>query len=262
MDSIIDSLKILGLSHYEAKAYISLTKLVSAKADEISEITKIPRTKVYYVLKELDKKGFIKIDHGTRPLTYSIIPPFNAYNEKKEELIKKLNYSEEKLNEIYNNQMNETQAPIWLINSTKNIINKEIELIKKSKKSIYLKIGLLFENEDEYLIKTLKNLSDEIQIKIIANSEANINNKRINIYETFKNAKISNLDIIKGKIPYNKLLIVDGKETLSTLIRVNENNEIIPSTIIGLLNKYEEISKNYSNIFINDFYRIKNSNNY
>lgn len=257
MDNIIYSLKILGLSHYEAEAYISLNKLISAKADEISELANIPRTKVYYVLKELDKKGFIKIDHGTRPLTYTVIPPFNVYKNKKEELIKKLNESGERLNEIYNNQINETQAPVWLINSSKNIVNKELELIKESKKSIYIKIGFLFENEDDDLINTLKKLSNEIQIKIILNNKINVNGRNENIYEKFKNSKLSNLEIIEKNIPPTKLLIIDGKELLRTFIKVDDDNLIIPNTEIGIWNKYEEISKNYSNMFIDDFYKLK-----
>ncbi|MGN1362966.1 MAG: TrmB family transcriptional regulator [Methanobrevibacter sp.] len=257
MDNIIYSLKILGLSHYEAEAYISLNKLISAKADEISELANIPRTKVYYVLKELDKKGFIKIDHGTRPLTYTVIPPFDVYNNKKEELIKKLNESGERLNEIYNNQINETQAPVWLINSSKNIVNKELELIKESKKSIYIKIGFLFENEDDDLINTLKKLSNEIQIKIILNNKINANGRNENIYEKFKNSKLSNLEIIERNLPPTKLLIIDGKELLRTFIKVDDDNLIIPNTEIGIWNKYEEISKNYSNMFIDDFYKLK-----
>lgn len=257
MDNIIYSLKILGLSHYEAEAYISLNKLISAKADEISELANIPRTKVYYVLKELDKKGFIKIDHGTRPLTYTVIPPFNVYNNKKEELIKKLNESGERLNEIYNNQINETQAPVWLINSSKNIVNKELELIRESKKSIYIKIGFLFENEDDELINTLKKISNEIQIKIILNNEINVNGRNENIYEKFKNSKLSNLEIIERNLQPTKLLIIDGKEILRTFIKVDDDNLIIPNTEIGIWNKYEEISKNYSNMFIDDFYKLK-----
>lgn len=257
MDNIIYSLKILGLSHYEAEAYISLNKLISAKADEISELANIPRTKVYYVLKELDKKGFIKIDHGTRPLTYTVIPPFNVYNNKKEELIKKLNESGERLNEIYNNQINETQAPVWLINSSKNIVNKELELIRESKKSIYITIGFLFENEDDELINTLKKISNEIQIKIILNNEINVNGRNENIYEKFKNSKLSNLEIIERNLQPTKLLIIDGKEILRTFIKVDDDNLIIPNTEIGIWNKYEEISKNYSNMFIDDFYKLK-----
>ena len=260
MDNIIYSLKILGLSHYEAEAYISLNKLISAKADEISELANIPRTKIYYVLKELDKKGFIKTNHGTRPLTYTVIPPFNAYNNKKEELIKKLNESGERLNGIYNNQINETQAPVWLINSSKNIINKELELIKESKKSVYITIGFLFENEDDYLINSLKKIYNEIQIKIILNNEININGGKENIYEKFKNSELSNLEIFEKNLPPTKSLIIDGKEILNTFINVDDDNSIIPNTEIGIWNKYEEISKNYSSMFINDFYKLKENN--
>ena len=76
-------------------------------------------------------------------------------------------------------------------------------------------------------------------------------------YEKFKNSELSNLEIFERNLPPTKLLIIDGKEILRTFIKVDDDNLIIPNTEIGIWNKYEEISKNYSNMFIDDFYKLK-----
>ncbi|MDY5614426.1 MAG: hypothetical protein SPF27_03885, partial [Methanobrevibacter boviskoreani] len=107
---------------------------------------------------------------------------------------------------------------------------------------------------------SLKKISNEIQIKIILNNEININGRKENIYEKFRNSELSNLEIFEKNLPPTKSLIIDGKEILNTFINVDDDNSIIPNTEIGIWNKYEEISKNYSNMFINDFYKLKENN--
>ena len=70
---------------------------------------------------------------------------------KKDELIKELESSQEKLDEIYNDQISEIQAPVWLIKTSENIINKEIEIVKRARKSINMRIGYLLAGEGEEL---------------------------------------------------------------------------------------------------------------
>ncbi len=57
MEDMINSLKDLGLNRYEAKAYIGLTKIITGNADEIAEISDLPRSRVYETLNGLEKKG-------------------------------------------------------------------------------------------------------------------------------------------------------------------------------------------------------------
>ena len=57
MEDMINSLKDVGLSRYEAKAYIGIIKLISGTADEIAEKSDLPRSRVYDILNGLEKKG-------------------------------------------------------------------------------------------------------------------------------------------------------------------------------------------------------------
>jgi len=58
MKSYIEELKKNGLQEYEAKVYFALLKMGSLNATEISKSSKVPRTKIYYVLENLVKNGF------------------------------------------------------------------------------------------------------------------------------------------------------------------------------------------------------------
>lgn len=257
MENIIESLEKFGLTRYEAKAYIGMTNIISGKAEDIAKASEIPRSKIYSTLKELDKKGFITITH-TRPIEYKVVPPREVYKRKKEELIKELEDSEEKLDEIYNSQISEVQAPIWLIKTSKNIINKEVEIVKKTRKSLNMRVGFLLEGEGEELIKAFNSIPRNIPIRILASPYCYINQERIDIIELFESARLENLEIIKADIPFVKIIIRDEKELFRTIVKfTGKEKSVLPETAVGVLNQYSDICKNFDERFVNQFNRIK-----
>ena len=155
MDDNISTLKGIGLTMYEAQAYVTLTSLISAPAVEIAEKSNIPRSKIYDVLKSLGKKNFIEIEDG-RPLTYNVKSPVEVLNREKDRLENEIDDTISRLTNIYENGMSQVQAPIWRIYGVEKIISKELEIIKRAKKSINMRIGFLFEQEGEALIKAFK----------------------------------------------------------------------------------------------------------
>lgn len=58
MEKVLQKLKKLGLSDYEAKVYVTLLQKDRLTAIEISRVTKIPKTKIYAVINNLEKKNF------------------------------------------------------------------------------------------------------------------------------------------------------------------------------------------------------------
>ena len=50
----------LGLTDYEMRAYISLLKAGKLTASELSEVAGVPYSKIYDVLENLEKKGWIR----------------------------------------------------------------------------------------------------------------------------------------------------------------------------------------------------------
>jgi sugar-specific transcriptional regulator TrmB len=261
MESIIESLEKFGLTRYEAKAYIGMTNLISGKAEEIARASEIPRSKIYNTLKQLDKKGFITITH-TRPLEYHVVPPNEIFKNKKDELIKELESSQEKLDEIYNDNISEIQAPVWLIKTSENIINKEIEIIKRARKSINMRIGFLLEGEGQALIKAFKELPRGVPIKILATPECYIDGEKLEIIKMFEEAKLDNLEIIETDIKFVKIVIRDGKELFRTIVKfTGEEKSILPETSVGVQNRYEDICQNFDERFLNQFNKMKAKKN-
>ena len=253
MDENIKILKGLGLTMYEAQAYVTLTSLISATATEISEKSEIPRSKIYDVLKKLYEKEYIDIEDG-RPLTYNVKSPVEVLTREKEKLNLKIDDTITTLTNVYENGMSQVQAPIWRIYGVEKIINQEVEIIKRSKASVNMRIGFLFENEAESLIKAFKN-NKKLKVNILASPTCYINNEEVNIIKMFKDAGIN---IQKADIPFVKVLISDSKEMIHTYTKFSEDKrEVIPETAIGIWNKYEDVARNYDERFMNQLEKMK-----
>lgn len=245
----INSLRKLGLSTYEAQAYIAINSMISGKAIEISENSGIPRSKIYNVLKQLHEKGYVEIQRG-RPLKYTVVPAKDIFEKQKDKLIKELNETEEKLTNSYENQISQVQAPIWLIHSSEKIIKKEIEIIKRTKKTLNMRIGFLLDGEAEKLIETFEKLPKEVEINILASPQCYIDNKKIEIIKTFKTANLNNLNIIKADVPFVKMMIRDGYEMFHTYTKFSgAEKNIISNSAIGIWNQYKDIANNYDKRF-------------
>lgn len=114
----------LGLSEYEAKVYLALLKKKSLLAREVSQISKVPRTRIYEVLSKLIEKGLcVEILNNVK--RYKAVEPSVALNRlllyKREEL----NKSEELANSVISDLMVQ-------YNSEKEVVNplEYIEVIK------------------------------------------------------------------------------------------------------------------------------------
>ena len=253
MDENIRVLKGIGLTMYEAQAYVTLTSLISSTASEISEKSGIPRSKIYDVLKGLTNKNFIDVEDG-RPLTYNVKSPVDVLGKEKDRIDAEIDDAITRLTNVYENGMSQVQAPIWRIYGVEKIISQEIEIIKRAKTSVNMRIGFLFEGEGEALVKAFKRRRN-LEANILASPICYINDEKFEIVEFFKE---NNINVQKADIPFVKVMISDSKEMLHTYTKFSEDKRnVIPETAIGIWNKYEEIAKNYDDRFMNQLKKLK-----
>lgn len=64
-DEAVDSLQELGLKEYQARCFVALTRLDAGTAKEISEISAVPRTRVYDAIENLEEAGLVFTQHGS-----------------------------------------------------------------------------------------------------------------------------------------------------------------------------------------------------
>jgi HTH-type transcriptional regulator, sugar sensing transcriptional regulator len=74
---LVQRLKSLGMTKYEALVYIALLKVQSATASEIHEHSGVPRASVYPVLDQLLEKDLVSVSQSA-PKRFAALPPDDA----------------------------------------------------------------------------------------------------------------------------------------------------------------------------------------
>jgi len=72
------ALETLGFTEYEAKAYISLVEKGTSTAGDLSVHSEIPHSKIYEVLKRLEKRKLLETQKG-RPILFKAIKPSTVF---------------------------------------------------------------------------------------------------------------------------------------------------------------------------------------
>jgi sugar-specific transcriptional regulator TrmB len=82
--SLADRLVRLGLTGYEARAYVALTRRDRATGAELARLARLPRQRIYDVMDGLVSRGFATVLAG-RPSRYTAVAPDEAVHRLLEE---------------------------------------------------------------------------------------------------------------------------------------------------------------------------------
>lgn len=161
MEKLVQQLKAVGFTEYEAKSYISLVKLGTVTAYQVSKDSGIPRARIYDILKNLVEKGIVLKEENTDGAIYSPLP-VDVFLERAQSNWKQ-NYQDlsKKLKQL---EMIEEKPDnrVLTLKENETIISYCKSLIKKAKKRIVISMW-----DDMYgeLRNELEQVGEDVQIQ-------------------------------------------------------------------------------------------------
>ena len=120
---LIESLKSLGLTKYEALVYIALLRVTSATATEIHGSSGVPRASVYPVIDQLLHKDLVSVSQSI-PKRFAAVPPEEAIARLRTHVDRDADYALENLSAIHTSRMKAEQGSeelIWNIHGRESI---------------------------------------------------------------------------------------------------------------------------------------------
>jgi len=158
----IEVLQQLGLKEYEARCFVGLARLNTGTAKKLSELTEVPRTRVYDAIRILEAQGLVEIPHSS-PQQFRAVPLEEATetlrDHQYEERVERLHDALDTV-DVVDDGDEEPVQQIWAMTGRDAIENRTDQLIEKATNEIVLVIGhasLLTED----LVETLNEVDDE-----------------------------------------------------------------------------------------------------
>jgi len=234
-NEILGGLEELGLSQYEASAYYSLLGKGMVSATEIAYFSNLPRTKIYFILKKLEKKNLVFINYQ-KPLMFRALSPKDSFGNilsKYENRIKSLKKIIESLQQINENGLKNKgiEEKRYLVLNQFSTDSKIIELIKNTNESIDISLNhwgnvILNASKEEILKAIYRGVKVRILFDFMCRDDSIILPNAIDK----KSAKIStNMYIFDN----NSMIIINNDGTKSAYF---DSHEIFVPTLVSQFN--------------------------
>ncbi len=137
---LVECLKSLGMTKYEALVYIALLRVPSATASEIHDSSSVPRASVYPVLDQLQDKDLVSVSQSA-PKRFAAIPPDEAITRLLSRIERDAESAKSALFAIHRKRIAPEQGSeelIWNLYGLDAIRRKLVELITGATKEIRL----------------------------------------------------------------------------------------------------------------------------
>jgi len=200
MESVVEKLQKIGLTEYEAKAYLSLLKDHLNSAAKLSEKSGVPRTKIYSVLESLEHKGWIKIYSGI-PLLFKAVDPRDVFTKVKKDYAEFLQSIQTTLNE----EVKEMKEKFMILKFDVGLTSLKEEM--KKAKTIWINNATT-----DFLKKVKDTFSEDAEVRVLLfPGEKKTGDKNVQ----FKEAGVKIVCMVRNKEVPSMSITLDESRTFT-----------------------------------------------
>lgn len=134
-DVASDSLEQLGLTEYESKCFVALTRIAQGTAKEISRISDIPRSRVYDTVDRLHRRGLVDIQQS-EPRVYRAVSKDEAFAKLRQDYNSAIEAADTALDQIEPAETQEDKG-VWAIANADHVSDRVETLIDDAEDSIH-----------------------------------------------------------------------------------------------------------------------------
>lgn len=119
----VDTLQEVGLTEYEAKCFVALSRIPSGTARDVSQVVDVPRTRVYDLAESLQERGLVEIQDGT-PREFRAVSTDLAIRKLRRTYNDHLDAAAEALRAASTPDIEESSSGVWRVEGQENVIER------------------------------------------------------------------------------------------------------------------------------------------
>ncbi|MFP4175108.1 MAG: TrmB family transcriptional regulator [Halobacteriales archaeon] len=143
VDDAVEILQQMGLKEYEARCFVALTRLSEGTAKRISEVSDVPRTRVYDAIRVLESKGLVEVQH-TNPKIFRSISVEEAVEnllDTFESRTTRLSEALRGLEPVSSDDETEVSHEVWALSGDRAISNRTYQLVDEAEDEVALVVS-------------------------------------------------------------------------------------------------------------------------
>jgi sugar-specific transcriptional regulator TrmB len=131
----IEQLERFGLSAYAARTFVALASLGTGTARDISQVSDVPRTRVYDAVDELHDRGLVDILQSS-PKQFWAISAETASRTFEHELENRTDILRAALSELEPIERRTEQRGVWTVDGQRSVTDRVIEFFENAEEEI------------------------------------------------------------------------------------------------------------------------------
>ncbi|MDS0243827.1 MULTISPECIES: helix-turn-helix domain-containing protein [unclassified Haloferax] len=208
----IEQLEQFGLSAYAARTFVALTSLGIGTATEISEVSEVPRTRVYDAVDELRERGLVDVQQSS-PKKFWVVSAETTCQKFEQEMRQRTSLLTTALQELGTAQRKQEQRGVWTVEGQPAVTDRVLEFIGGAEDEIvYMTVeGLLTEDVTEALSEAAHR---GVSIRLAGVSP----DVQDTLHEEIPEAELFDTLWMWSDTPAGRLMMVDGTQTLVSVL--------------------------------------------
>ncbi|NHN42028.1 TrmB family transcriptional regulator [Halorubellus sp. JP-L1] len=239
LEEAVDVLQELGLKEYEAKCFAGLARLPRGTAKQLSEITEVPRTRVYDAIRVLEAQGLVEVQHKS-PQEFravSLEEAMETLRDRYESRVQRLADALGNVEQIEADDKDDPVQEVWSLSGSGAIASRTERLLVDARDEVVLVVGDESVLTTE-LVATLTELDDDVDVIIgaVSHEVEQAVADRLPRAETFVSGLewLHAVDAEAAETAIGRLLLVDrGAILVSTLVPESGEEHAVFGTGFG-----------------------------
>lgn len=138
-EQAVKLLEEMGLTEYEARCFVGLSRMPKATAKEVSEVSSVPRSRVYDAVDRLHRRGLVDIQQS-EPREYRAISKDKAIEILREDYESTLEAADDALSDLRQSE-NPEETGAWAIADQDHVSNRIATLAEDADAEIYVLVA-------------------------------------------------------------------------------------------------------------------------
>ncbi|RQH00804.1 TrmB family transcriptional regulator [Natrarchaeobius oligotrophus] len=230
-EEAVRALSELGLTEYEARCFVALTRISRGTARDVSEVADVPRSRVYDTIERLDRKGLVNVQQSD-PREYQAVSVEKACERIRDDYDSRIHAAESALEQVERPQSSENEG-MWAISRPEHVADRVATFLEQAEESVHLVVAT-DEVIDEDFLRRLRDVTErgtDVFVEVPTDGVRERFADAVPDATVVAASDLETTDVVHSARPA-RLLLVDRESVVATGTKTSNLPDVVQETAI------------------------------